>query len=415
MRKRTARDIRRHNRFEVLQSTYAAGEHVSRQQIATATGLSTATVANLTGELLDVGVLVEVGREDSGGGRPRARLAVNAERGLLVGVDVSEDFVRLELYDLAMNVLRAVERRMDPRGSTPGDVVEHITLGVDDLLATPDVDPDRVLGIGVSLPGLVEREGGVSVLAVYGHWRDVPMKALLAERLDFPLYVDNPLKASTVAELWFGAGRDVDDLAVVTLRTGVGVGVAIDGTLYRGTTNSAGEWGHIILVMDGRTCRCGARGCVEAYVGAPGILQTLRETDPHHPILTIDDQIAAIEALADAARRHDPTAQRVIEETGRHLGASVATMINMLNPARIVLGDWVADRLGEPLLTATRNAAAHYSLDQPFGAVTLSLSELPDNAVCLGTATFALEGFLNDLTSHTVRFPARPTIRKLTR
>ncbi|MFJ8747717.1 ROK family protein, partial [Embleya sp. NPDC127516] len=399
MLKRTARDIRRHNRFEVLQSTYAAGEHVSRQQIATATGLSTATVANLTGELLDVGVLVEVGREDSGGGRPRARLAVNAERGLLVGVDVSEDFVRLELYDLAMNVLRAVERRMDPRGSSPGDVVEHIALGVDDLLTTPDVDPDRVLGIGVSLPGLVEREGGVSVLAVYGHWRDVPMKALLAERLDFPLYVDNPLKASTVAELWFGAGRDVDDLAVVTLRTGVGVGVAIDGTLYRGATNSAGEWGHIILVMDGRTCRCGARGCVEAYVGAPGILRTLREIDPHNPILTIDDQIAAIEAVADAARRHDPTALRVVEDTGRHLGASVATLINMLNPARIVLGDWVADRLGEPLLTATRDAAAHYALEQPFAAVTLSLSELPDNAVCLGTATFALEGFLNDLTS----------------
>ncbi|WP_433193894.1 ROK family protein [Nocardia sp. CA-107356] len=386
----TARDIRRRNRFYVLQAVYAAEGHTSRQEIARATGLSFATVGNMIAELLDVGVLAELGYDAPGVGRPRAQLAINPERGMLVGVDIAETSIHFDLFDLAMTVLRSVEIPVDPEATQPDDVTELIIRGIRELTAD---DSDTVLGVGLSVPGLVEPEGGVSVFSPYWHWHDVSLKSLLQPRVPHPLYLDNPLKASTAAHLWFGAGRDVDDLIVVTLRAGVGIGVVIDGTLYRGVTNSAGEWGHTNLVLDGRECRCGRRGCVEAYVSARGIAQTLRELAPASPLLAADDA-ATIAAIAAAGE--DPIAREVIEKTGTYLGVAVANLVNLFNPRTMVFGDLVANVLGERLLEVTRRVAAHHAMTDPFAAVTLQLCTLPHNPSSLGAATFALEGFLAD-------------------
>ncbi|MGY4100706.1 ROK family protein [Nocardia sp. R16R-3T] len=385
----TARDIRRRNRFYVLQAVYAAAGHTNRQEIARATGLSFATVGNLLAELLDVGVLAELGYDAPGIGRPRAQLAINPARGMLVGVDIAETTIHFDLFDLAMSVLRSVEIPVDPAATQPDDVAELIIRGILELIAG---DSDKVLGVGLSVPGLVEPEGGVSVFSPYWHWRDVSLKALLARRLPHPLYLDNPLKASTAAHLWFGAGRDVDDLIVVTLRAGVGIGVVIDGALYRGVTNSAGEWGHTNLVIDGRECRCGRNGCVEAYVSARGIVQTLRELAPASPLLAADDATT----IAAIAASDDPIADEVIEKTGNYLGVAVANLVNLFNPRTMVFGDLVANVLGERLLAVTRRVAAHHAMSDPFAAVTLQLCTLPHNPVSLGAATFALEGFLAD-------------------
>ncbi|MFE1548165.1 ROK family protein [Streptomyces sp. NPDC058718] len=422
MIKRTSQDIRRLNRFEVLRRVYAGPGAMSRQDIAAATGLSFATVANLTAELLEAGVLVEAGHEDSSGGRPRARLAVNAERGALIGVDIAETSVHAELFDLALEVRHSVERPLPPGDIRPSDVVDVLAGCVEELLSGSGVPRERVLGAGVSVPGMVEREGGVSSFSPYWSWHEVPLRALLDERLGLPLWLDNPLRASTVAELWFGAGREVDDLVVLTLRAGVGAGIAIDGQLYRGFTNSAGEWGHTCIALDGRLCTCGNRGCVEAYVSTRGIARTWRELAPDDERATGtgtgpatdtglatgtgpatgtgagpgQDDAATVAALARAAAEQDPTAAAVIDQTGRYLGAAVANLVNLFNPRVLVLGNQVVDLLGERLLTATYEAVTRHALPLPHRAATLRRSAVPHNAVTRGAATFALEGFLND-------------------
>ncbi|MFE4620291.1 ROK family protein [Streptomyces sp. NPDC056747] len=432
MIKRTSQDIRRLNRFEVLRRVYAGPGAMSRQDIAAATGLSFATVANLTAELLEAGVLVEAGHEDSSGGRPRARLAVNAERGALIGVDIAETSVHAELFDLALEVRHSVERPLPPGDVRPSDVVDVLAGCVEELLSGSGVPRERVLGAGVSVPGMVEREGGVSSFSPYWSWHEVPLRALLDERLGLPLWLDNPLRASTVAELWFGAGREVDDLVVLTLRAGVGAGIAIDGQLYRGFTNSAGEWGHTCIALDGRLCTCGNRGCVEAYVSTRGIARTWRELAPDDERATGtgagaragtgteagpgmepgqgtgagqgprqgqgpgQDDAATVAALARAAAEQDPTAAAVIDRTGRYLGAAVANLVNLFNPQVLVLGNQVVDLLGERLLTATYEAVTRHALPLPHRAATLRRSAVPHNAVTRGAATFALEGFLND-------------------
>ncbi len=392
MVKRTSRDIRRGNRNEVLRHVIAESP-VSRQELAAVTGLSLATVANLVGELLERGVLVEVGFEDSDGGRPRGLIAVKADGGALIGVDVAETYIHVELFDLSLRVLARAEERLAPGENRPEQVVAHIVSGVRAVLEQSGVASSLVFGVGVSMPGQVEREGGLSVFAPNWDWHDVPLRDLLARELEFPIYLDNPLMACTVAELWFGAARGSHDVVVVNLGTGVGAGIAIGGALYRGVTNTAGEWGHTTLVLDGRACHCGAFGCVEAYVGAPGIIRTLWEIDPDSPLVQ-EDQTAAIDAMARALAAGDPVAVEAVRRTGRYLGAAVGNLVNLLNPQVIVLSSWVAARLGDALLSAMRETVAQHALQRPLQSTQIVLCPIVSNPVSLGAATFALEGAL---------------------
>ncbi|MDG4831332.1 ROK family protein [Solwaraspora sp. WMMD1047] len=399
--KRTSRDIRVANRFEVLRQIIGAAI-VSRQEVASQSGLSLATVSNLVGELLELGLLVEVGFQDSGGGRPRGLVSVNPAGGVLVGVDVAETYVHVEAFDTGLAVLATAEEHLHQTENRPEQVVGHIVSGIRSVIAAAGVAADRVLGVGISVPGQVDREGGVSIFAPNWDWHDVPLRSLLAS-VDLPLYLDNPLRASVVAELWFGAGRGRDDVAVLTLGTGVGAGLAFGGVLYRGATNSAGEWGHTTLVLDGRPCHCGARGCVETYVGAPGIMQHLRERDRASPMLRPDDQTATIDALAEGIAAGDPVALDVLAETARYLGVAVADLVNLVNPEVIVLSSWVAARLGPALLPVVRDEVARHALRRPLAATEITLGRVAGNPVSLGAATFALEGVLAG-----IGMPTRP-------
>lgn len=391
--KRTSRDIRTANRYEVLRQIIA-GSPTSRQELAAATGLSLATVATLVGELLDLRMITEVGFEDSAGGRPRGLVAVDASGGALVGVDIAETYVHVELFDLALNVLARAEEDVRPGESRPERVVGQVAAAVGSVVAQAGIGADRVLGVGVSVPGQVDRDTGVAAYAPNLDWHGVPLLDLLAEHIAQPLYLDNPLRACTVAELWFGAARGRGDAVVVNLGTGVGAGLALGGGLHRGVSNSAGEWGHTTLVLDGRPCHCGNHGCVETYVGAPGIMQNIRELDPGSPLLHPGDQTATVDALARAVAAGDLVALKAVRETARYLGAGISDLVNLLNPEVVVLSSWVASRLGEPLLDEVREAVARHALRRPLAATEIVLSPIPTDPVSLGAATFALEGAL---------------------
>jgi glucokinase-like ROK family protein len=392
MSKQTTKDIRRGNRLAVLRRIYTAAP-VSRQQITEASGLSQATIANVVTDLLGLGLVVEAGFEDSQGGRPRAMLGINAESGAFVGIDIAETYIDFELFDLRLAPLASVEHTLHPTENQPEQIVAHLAQGLNDLLAQAAMPREKVLGVGISLPGLVERSGGVSVFAPNWDWHDVPLGALLKQQLDLPLYLDNPLKACAIAELWFGAGREVENLVMLNLGTGVGAGIVVNGALYRGSTNSAGEWGHTTIALDGRACRCGAHGCMEAYVGAPGIVQHLRDVAPDSPLLHGDDQTATIAAIAAAAGHGDPVAAEVIRVTARYLGAGIANMINLFNPDVVVLGGWVGMQLGAFLLPGLRSSVARTALSQPLAAARIEMCQL-QHTTSIGAATFALEGYL---------------------
>ena len=394
MVKHTLTDIRRSNRLAVLRQLYAAGV-ANRQLLMQHSGLSTATVANVITDLIEARIVVETGFEQSQGGRPRAILTVNARSGHLIGIDIAETYIHFELFDLRLSFLQAVEHRLDLAENQPHQVVAHLVHGIAELLQAADLPQSAVLGVGVSVPGLVEPSGGVSVFAPNWGWHDVPLLALLREQIDLPLYLDNPLKAIAVAQLWFGAGRSADNMVVLNIGTGVGAGVIINGQLYRGVINGAGEWGHTTVALDGRPCRCGSLGCIETYVGCPGIIQHLQEIDPASPLLRSDDQTAVIDALAAAAGQGDPAALATIRRTAHYLGAGVANLVNLFNPQVIVIGGWVSRKLGPLLLPELQPVIARYALAQTLASTRIELCTLQHNPVSMGAATFALEGHLD--------------------
>jgi len=418
----TTSDIRTASRFEVLRGVYAAGS-TTRQALAAAGPLSFATVSNVVAELLDAGVLVETAYEASAGGRPRARLGVNAGRGRLAGVAVSETHVRVEVFDLALQQVSSDQRPLRLAEVGAEELVAAITAGVTAAIAgspaerseapgagrdgtagspaergeapgagrdgTAGAHESGVLGAGVSLPGYVwSRSGAVPLFDGMGAAGGGALGGRLARELGLPMVTDNPLKAAALAELWFGAGLGARTLVTVTLGTGAGAGVALRGALLRGATDSAGEWGHTTLVLDGEHCRCGARGCVEAYVGAPAILRRWGRPAA--------DELTGMAELAAAVRAADPVAQSIVQEIGRYLGAGLANLVNIFNPDIVVLGGWVMDQLGEWLLPAARATAAARALARPFAATTIQRSLISAHRTCLGMAAFALENFLRD-------------------
>lgn len=193
--------------------------------------------------------------------------------------------------------------------------------------------------------------------------------------------------------MWFGAGRGARHAVVALIGSGVGAGVVADGAIYRGARSSAGEWGHTSLVHGGRTCRCGARGCLEAYVGAEAILDRYRHTNGGHAAPGADEESAVAALIAAAATSEHATT--VLTETVGYLGAGMANLVNMFNPERIVLGGWAGLALGERYLPELRAATAEYALRQPFAHTSIVLCELGQDAVALGAATLPIARLLD--------------------
>ena len=403
--RRTVRGLRRGNRTAVLQQLYFDGP-MSRQALGPATGLSSGSVSNVVAELIADGLLEEAGIVDSAGGRPRTLLRVVPGSGHLIGVDVGETRVRVELFDLSLAELARAERPLEHDGYDVGSVVRHIHDCVAAVLRQTALAPDRLLGVGIGVPGIVERTSARGAV-VHGQtvgWDAVPLEELLRSPdvlpPGVPLFVDNGAKTLGQAEMWFGGGRGARDAVVVLLGSGVSACVVsdgTDGTAHGGARGSAAEWGHITVHVRGRRCRCGSLGCLEAYTGAGALLERWREAGGCPPAGA--DEETGVTALLSAAcpgedgTPPDAAAAAVLEEAAEYLGAGISDLINLFNPERILIGGWAGLRLGPRILPAVRRHASAYALRHPAERVAIELGRLGPDAVTVGAATLPLADF----------------------
>lgn len=388
----TVRDLRRHNRSLLLSKLYFDGP-LSRHELSQLTGLSAATVSNVTGELAEEKLIIEAGLVESDGGRPRVLLRVDPAYGHVIGIDIGETGVKVELFDLAMTRLAAVDHALESSRPEPAGVVAQVVSGLREVIANAGVKDESIIGIGVGVPGTVEQGETVLVHAPTVGWDAVALESLLrAEGVDAPLFIDNGAKTQGQAEMWFGAGRGATHAVIVLIGSGVGAAVITDGTTYRGSTSSAGEWGHTTIMYGGMACRCGSHGCLEAYVGAGGILERYRKARGGRVIPGADQQ-AQLDSLVTAAAR-SKTAERVLDDTAGYLGAGLANLINLFNPERIVVGGWAGLTVGKVALARITEAAAAHSLRHPFGQTSIELGQLGADAVAIGAATLPVAGLL---------------------
>ena len=280
--------------------------------LSRATGLSTASVGNVIGELIDEGVVVEAGAVESEGGRPRILLDLNTGRFQVIGVDVGETHVRVRRFDLALTEPGRADIPMTPGRDEPARVVAGIAAGLA-AVGVPEPGAQR-LGAGIGVPGIVAlpepdaraEPGGRPESVVHCQtigWDAVPLEALLREVTDLPVFIDNGANTMGQAEMWFGAGLGRADSLVLLIGSGIGASMLVGGAPYRGSSTSAGEWGRVTAQIGGRACRCGARGCLEAYIGAEAVIARYLEAAGPAAGLdqAADEQSALARILAAAA------------------------------------------------------------------------------------------------------------------
>ena len=396
MKKASVRDVRRRNRALILQHVLL-NSPTSRSEVGTATGLSPATVTNVMNELIAEGSVHEGGFLDSAGGRRRTIVATTADAALVVGADIGETCIRVETFDLGLTRLAAREYPIKGRRIDVAEAGAAISAQVVSMLSELGADSNRVLGIGVGVPGIVQElaTGGPVVHAEVVGWHEVDFGGFV-EDLGVPVFIDNGAKSTTQAESWHGAARGVDHAVMVLVGEGAGAGIITDGQLYRGSSSSAGEWGHTKISLDGPRCRCGSSGCVETFVGASALLDQWRGPDE----TWLGRETEGVDALLTSWRSGDPAARRAIEELVRHLGLALSNLVNLYNPQKIIVGGWFGDRIAGELMPELLAAVRTYSLDQPGGEVVLERSRLGPQAAALGAATLPISHFIETGAGH---------------
>jgi glucokinase-like ROK family protein len=380
---RSLRELNSRRVIDVLRERGTA----SRAEIARATGLSRSTVSSIVGDLLEDD-LIEEGAEGTGvahgdqGGRPPVLLSLRSSAGLALGVDFGHTHLRVALSDLSHEVVAESWQELDVDHSADEglDAAERLVAQV---LKEGNGDRDRVLGVGMGLPGPINQTARtVGSTAILPGWVGVDAAAELSRRLELPVQVENDANLGALAEFVWGSGQGHSELVYIKLSSGVGAGLLLGGRLYQGAGGTAGEIGHTVVQEGGAICRCGNRGCLETVASARAIAGMLSESR--------GEEVSA-KRLLELSANGDSAAARLIEEAGREIGIAVANLCNLINPDRVIVGgdlSGAGELITEPILESIRRFAIRSAADQ----VTVVPGVLGERAELLGALALVLHG-----------------------
>ena len=378
------RDLMRAINRAAILTTIKSNGLIDRAQVARLTGLSPATVTGITSELIDEGLVFEKQPGDSRGGRPPILLAINPRGGFVVGIKLMEDHALGALTDLESTVIAKDSRPLKNKNSS--EAIAVLSALVQSLVAQANIDRRRLLGVGVGLAGVVDSEHGILRESPFFGWRDLPLRDLLQNLVQTPVYLDNDVNTLTLAEQWFGAGQGVDHFLVVTVGRGIGLGVVANGRFYRGAGGGAGELGHTLIDPQGPLCDCGKHGCLETYAGYPGLLRSA-----HLAFLAgkVDQDVTTIDQLIRLAGAGQPAMMELLAQAGGLLGRAMSSLVNILNPALIIIGG-EGVQLGAPFFEPLQNALRQYSMPNLFQDVRIQIEPWGDDVWARGAASLVL-------------------------
>jgi predicted NBD/HSP70 family sugar kinase len=368
--------LREANRALVVDTVRRFGG-LTQVELATATGLSAATVSTIVKELLAAEVVQT--RATVRSGRRAVMVTMNRRAGLAVGVHVGLRSLEIVLADAAHEVLarQTLPLPFEHRADT---TLNQAALLVVELLERVGAEADNLVGIGVGVPVPVDPSTGIVALpGVMRGWDDVPIAHVISKRLGRPVFVDNDANLGALAESTLGAGRPYRDIVYVRVSHGTGAGIVIGGSVHRGFAGTAGEIGHSQAAPNGNICLCGGRGCLDTVVGSRALIAALSAS---HGPLTLRDVVKG--ALAG-----DPGCRRVIADAGAVVGAALATLALTVNPECVVVGGELAET-DELLLGPIREAIRQRNTLTRIAPLTVVPAELGQAAEVTGALMLAL-------------------------
>jgi glucokinase-like ROK family protein len=329
-------------------------------------------------------LVLEKSAGDSSGGRPPILLVINPRGRYVVGIKLTETHAVCALTDLEASVI--AKSSIPLSGHEPAQVVDDLARMVLSFIREQKITRKQLLGVGIGLAGIVDAESGVLRQSpIYG-WSNVPLRDILQSKLHIPVYIENDVNTLTLTERWFGPGQGIDNFLTVTVGRGVGLGIVVNGQFYCGQAGGAGEFGHITINPDGPLCACGKRGCLEVYVGDPGLVRSARE-------FVLSGKISApvhdLDDLLSLAQNGDPGAREIFNQAGRILGIGIANLVNLFNPQRIIISG-EGTREGDFLFLPMKESIQQNTMPGLYDPETVMIAPWGDDAWARGAAGLVL-------------------------
>ena len=361
---------------------------ISRAALAEITGLNRATITRLVRELIEHGFVRETGFQSIRAGRPSILLQLNPDAGCIIGAEIEVKFGSVILTDLAAHVVWRQEVDFGDEDE-PEAVLNSMAQLIRRACERARETNRHVLGLGMSLPGLVDVSSGVLLFAPNMRWSDVSVKEWLEHEFDIPIYIDNKANMAALAESYFGSARGSEYVLYINITAGVGAGIVLNQRIMPGVSGLAGEVGHMAIHPDGPKCNCGSQGCWETYVSALAVFRRAREAilDGEQSQLAevVRDGFDRITMplMVEAARKGDRVALDSFEETGYYLGVGLASLINTFNPQKVVLGGYVTQAY-EFLLPVIQKTVQKRALRWPREAADIVVATYLNDASLMG-------------------------------
>lgn len=371
--------VKKNNKALVLQLIMEK-EPISRADIAQVSGLNKATVSSLVNELLAEELIYESGPGESSGGRRPVILHFNKIAGYSIGIDIGVNYVFCILTDLKGTILIEKNRLVNKTPYTATmDIVKEMVQSLMDEMPSSKYG---IVGIGVGVPGIVNKEGAVLLAPNLG-WKNMNIKKELEDLFHVPVIIENEANAGAFAEQQFGTAQDFQNIIYISAGIGIGVGIILNKELYQGKNGFSGEMGHMIIEMNGKPCNCGSKGCWEAYASEQALLEKAGQ------------HIDSLEALMDLAEAQNEKALELFEEIGSYLGYGINNIINTFNPDQVIIGnrlalarEWIEDSI---CTTIESHSLSHHQNE-----FQLDFSKLGKYSIALGVSAFVVESFIKE-------------------
>ncbi|KFE33920.1 ROK family transcriptional regulator [Thioclava atlantica] len=325
-------------RQQVFERVRAVGE-IARVQLAKDLGISPASVTTITSELIETGLLEAAAAPrdpDGARGRPAVSLRVRPGTHHVVGVKLSDREHTGVVVDFAGNVVASAAIERSPGALDTETVVEAAAHLLATLCDRAGLAPSDLRAVGLGVPGFVDGPSGIVHWSPILDTRQVALRDAIEARIGIPTHIDNDANLVTLAELWFGVGRELSDFAVVTIEHGVGMGYVINHRLYRGARGMGMELGHTKVQLDGALCRCGQRGCLEAYLADYALVREAR-TALNISVLETRSVGVMLESLFDHAKAGNGAARSIFRRAGRYLALGLSNVVNLFDPQLLIL------------------------------------------------------------------------------
>lgn len=373
--------IKQHNKLMIL-DIIKTQRPISRAEIAKITQMSATSVGRFVSELCEEGVIRETELTSSGVGRKAVMLDIEPGAIYTIGVDIEKKQIKFGIMDFSETV--TVQHRIDhiALSSTPEETASLICHEIRSMIEAQGIPFEKVVGVGVGVPGVINYEQGVVQLSSTLGWNDVAFASLVENDLRIKTVIDNDLKVKILSEYLYGSAKGSNKTALIGIGTGIGSALIINGEIFRGGSNSAGELGHTTLDPNGNLCECGKRGCLQTYVDENSLILEARRVK----------DISDVRQVFAAARNDERWAKEIVSRTALYIGITINNVVCMYNPDTVILSGDLVENYKE--IVDLVHEHSEQVIWEPFkGKFRVIPSELKGDAIVMGAGALALQHF----------------------